>query len=90
MNSDTHLAGGGQSTGRQSQRSNNNTDADKKKEQILKAKEFSLMVKDQLKPKVDPKNKVEMELIRHSVSLNQLELKTRLNPIKKVQLTDLL
>jgi len=56
MNSDTHLAGGGQSTGRQSQRSNNNTDVDKKKEQILKAKEFSLMVKDQLKPKVDPKN----------------------------------
>jgi coproporphyrinogen III oxidase-like Fe-S oxidoreductase len=90
MNSDTHLAGGGQSTGRQSQRSNNNTDADKKKEQILKAKEFSLMVKDQLKPKVDPKNKVEMELRRHSVSLNQLELQTRLNPIKKVQLTDLL
>jgi hypothetical protein len=90
MNSDTHLAGGGQSTGRQSQRSNNNTDVDKKKEQILKAKEFSLMVKDQLKPKVNPKNIVEMELRRHSVSLNQLELQTRLNPIKKVQLTDLL
>jgi hypothetical protein len=91
MNSDTHLAGGGQSTGRQSQRSNNNNmEVDKKKEQILKAKEFSLMVKDQLKPKVDPKNKVEMELRRHSVSLNQLELQTRLNPIKKVQLTDLL
>jgi hypothetical protein len=35
-------------------------EGDKKKEQILKAKEFSLMVKDQLKPKVDQKNIVEM------------------------------
>jgi hypothetical protein len=63
MNSDTHLAGG-QSTGSMSQRSaafnNANMEGDKKKEQILKAKEFSLMVKDQLKPKVDQKNIVEM------------------------------
>jgi hypothetical protein len=45
-------------------------EGDKKKEQILKAKEFSLKVKDQLKPKIDPKNQVEMQLRRHSVSLN--------------------
>ena len=45
-------------------------EGDKKKEQILKAKEFSLMVKDQLKPKADQKNIVEMQLRRHSVSLN--------------------
>ena len=45
-------------------------EGDKKKEQIIKAKEFSQKVKDQLKPKVDPKNIVEMELRRNSVSLN--------------------
>lgn len=63
---------------------------DKKRESVMKVKEFSQKVKDYLKPKVDPKNEVEIQLRRHSVSLNQLELMTRMNPIKKVQLTDLL
>ena len=57
---------------------------------MLKVKEYAQGVKAQFKPKIDPKNQIEIELRRNSVSLSQLELATRQNPIKKVQLTDLL
>ncbi|TNV74692.1 hypothetical protein FGO68_gene1628 [Halteria grandinella] len=54
------------------------------------AKEYYKEVKEKVKIKVDPKKKVEVELRKNSISLEEMESSHRAKPIKMFQLSDLL